>query len=183
MVARSELTAAMAAAKAQKEEAQAKAELVEGLEAQLARLREQLRDAQASLSESVPRAELSAALARLGEATAKLVAADQAAALVRDKADKHQEALAALKEALELKEAEAADLRGRIQVRTTAEQGGIRGGVGCERACRWERSVSIMRACVRHAVPGRFLTCALRWVRAMCRGWLRRRTCCKRGMF
>ena len=91
MVARSELTAAMAAAKARGEEAQAKAELVEGLEAQLARLREQLRDAQASLSETVPRTELSAALARLGEATAKLVG-------------------------LELKEAEVADLKDRIQV-------------------------------------------------------------------
>lgn len=122
MVARSELTAAMAAAKARGEEAQAKTELVEGLEAQLARLREQLRDAQASLSESVPRAELSAALARLGEATAKLVAADQAAALMRDKADKHQEALAALKAALEAKQAEAAELKIRIQVsRDTAE--------------------------------------------------------------
>ena len=122
MVARSELTAAMAAAKARGEEAQAKAELVEGLEAQLARLREQLRDAQASLSEAVPRAELSAALARLGEATAKLVAADQAAALARDKADKQQGAL-------ELKEAEAADLRARIQVGLMADQGcGERGG-------------------------------------------------------
>jgi hypothetical protein len=58
MVARSELTAAMAAAKARGEEAQAKAELVEGLEAQLARLREQLRDAQASLSETVSKADL-----------------------------------------------------------------------------------------------------------------------------
>ena len=116
MVARSELTAAMAAAKARGEEAQAKAELVEGLEAQLARLREQLRDAQASLSETVPRTELSAALARLGEATSKLVAADQAAALAREKADKLQEALGGLKEALELKEAEVADLKDRIQV-------------------------------------------------------------------
>ena len=116
MVARSELTAAMAAAKARGEEAQAKAELVEGLEAQLARLREQLRDAQASLSETVPRTELSAALARLGEATSKLVAADQAAALAREKADKLQEALGGLKEVLELKEAEVADLKDRIQV-------------------------------------------------------------------
>ena len=116
MVARSELTAAMAAAKARGEEAQAKAELVEGLEAQLARLREQLRDAQASLSETVPRTELSAALARLGEASSKLVAADQAAALAREKADKLQEALGGLKEVLERKEAEVADLRDRIQV-------------------------------------------------------------------
>ena len=137
MVARSELTAAMAAAKARGEEAQAKAELVEGLEAQLARLREQLRDAQASLSEAVPRTELSAALARLSEATAKLVAADQAAAAVRDKADKHQEALGALKEALELKEAEAADLRDRIQVGTTAERGG--------RNQRAEREMGVQR--------------------------------------
>jgi predicted nucleic acid-binding Zn-ribbon protein len=129
MVARSELTAAMAAAKARGEEAQAKAELVEGLEAQLARLREQLRDAQASLSEAVPRTELSAALARLSEATAKLVAADQAAAEVRDKADKHQEAIGALKEALELKEAEAADLRDRIQVGTIFDQGFDRRGI------------------------------------------------------
>ena len=135
MVARSELTAAMAAAKARGEEAQAKAELVEGLEAQLARLREQLRDAQASLSEAVPRAELSAALARLGEATAKLVAADQAAALARDKADKQQEALVGLKEALELKEAEAADLRDRIQVGWMADQG-CGEGAGGERTSR-----------------------------------------------
>jgi predicted nucleic acid-binding Zn-ribbon protein len=123
MVARSELTAAMAAAKARGEEAQAKAELVEGLEAQLARLREQLRDAQASLSETVPRTELSAALARLGEATAKLVAADQAAALAREKADKLQEALGGLKEVLELKEAEVADLKDRIQVGCPVDQG------------------------------------------------------------
>ena len=43
MVGRSELAAALAAAKARGEEAQAKADMVEGLEAQLARLREQLK--------------------------------------------------------------------------------------------------------------------------------------------
>ena len=119
MVGRSELAAALAAAKARGEEAQAKADMVEGLEAQLARLREQLRDAQASLSETVPRTELTAALAKLGEATAKLAAAEQAAEGERER---HQAALGKLKEAVELKEAEASSLRDRVQVRAGALQ-------------------------------------------------------------
>ena len=116
MVGRSELAAALAAAKARGEEAQAKADMVE---VQLARLREQLRDAQASLSETVPRTELTAALAKLGEATAKLAAAEQAAEGERER---HQAALGKLKEAVELKEAEASSLRDRVQVRAGALQ-------------------------------------------------------------
>ena len=106
MVGRSELAAALSEAKACREEAEAKTRTVQGLEEQLGRLGEQLRDAQAALREMVPQTELTAALT-------KLAAADEAASVT---SEQHREEVSKLKAALAMKQSEASSLRAVVQV-------------------------------------------------------------------
>ena len=107
MVGRSELAAALSEAKACREEAAAKTRTVQGLEEQLGRLGEQLRDAQAALREMVPQTELTSALT-------KLAAADEAASVT---SEQHREEVSKLKAALAMKQSEASSLRAVVQVR------------------------------------------------------------------